>query len=96
MATIIEQINALAEAKADIQAAVVEKGGVVSGDTLAGLADDVRAIPQSADFDWSSIGYTGMPSEMLRGLERARYYKELWDSLDPKPTLKTFFAGFLP
>lgn len=90
--TILDKLNELQDAKEDIQAAIREKGGVVSDDTLAGLADDIRDIPQDG-YAWGSIGWSGAPDEWQQMVNDARAYKEAWESSDPKPDIRTYFYG---
>lgn len=90
--TILEKLNELQDAKEDIQAAIREKGGVVSDDTLAGLADDIRDIPQDG-YAWGSIGWSNAPDEWQQMVNDARAYKEAWEALDPKPDIRTYFKG---
>ena len=73
--TILDKLNELQDAKEDIQAAIREKGGVVSDDTLAGLADDIRDIPQDG-YAWGSIGWSEAPNEWQQMVNDARAYKE--------------------
>lgn len=90
--TILDKLNELQDAKEDIQAAIREKGGVVSDDTLAGLADDIRDIPQDG-YAWASIGWSKAPNEWQQMVNDARAYKEAWESSDPKPDIRTYFNG---
>ena len=90
--TILDKLNELQDAKEDIQAAIREKGGVVSDDTLAGLADDIRDIPQDG-YAWGSIGWSEAPDEWQQMVNDARAYKEAWEALDPKPDIRTYFKG---
>ena len=91
--TILEKLNELQDAKEDIQAAIREKGGVVSDDTLAGLADDIRDIPQDG-YAWGSIGWSKAPDEWQQMVNDARAYKEAWDALEIKPPVNEYFRGF--
>lgn len=91
--TILDKLNELQDAKEDIQAAIREKGGVVSDDTLAGLADDIRDIPQDG-YAWGSIGWSDAPDEWQQMVNDARAYKEAWDALEIKPPVNEYFRGF--
>ena len=90
--TILEKLNALENAKEDIQAAIREKGGVVSDDTLAGLADDIRDIPQDG-YPWSSIGWSEAPQEWADMVADAKVYKDTWDALEVKPNVNEYFRS---
>lgn len=91
--TILDKLNELQDAKEDIQAAIREKGGVVSDDTLAGLADDIRDIPQDG-YAWGSIGWSEAPDEWQQMVNDARAYKEAWEALEIKPPVNEYFRGF--
>ena len=91
--TILDKLNELQDAKEDIQAAIREKGGVVSDDTLAGLADDIRDIPQDG-YAWGSIGWSEAPDEWQQMVNDARVYKENWEALEIKPPVNEYFRGF--
>lgn len=90
--TILDKLNELQDAKEDIQAAIREKGGVVSDDTLAGLADDIRDIPQDG-YAWESIGWSKAPDDWQQMVNDARAYKDAWEASDPKPDIRTYFNG---
>lgn len=90
--TILDKLNELQDAKEDIQAAIREKGGVVSDDTLAGLADDIRDIPQDG-YAWASIGWSKAPDEWADMVADARAYKEAWEAMEIKPALKDYFKN---
>jgi hypothetical protein len=88
--TILDKLNELQDAKEDIQAAIREKGGVVSDDTLAGLADDIRDIPQDG-YAWGSIGWSAAPDEWADMVADAKAYKDAWDALEIKPLIREYF-----
>lgn len=93
MATILEKLNEIDEAKKAIQAAVRSKGGIVRDDTLGSLPDAIEALPQDG-YDWGSIGWSEPPSDWSQMVADARVLKEAWEALSPETrVLKTFFKG---
>ena len=95
MSTIAQNLQTIATAKADIATSVNAKGGNITSSTpLSAYSAAIDALPSGGgggEPDWSEIGYSGAPQNILDAFDYSKTIYANWD--DTQTNLAGKFSG---